>query len=52
MLGEEKLAQQRELAKLYHRCCAEPVKGPHHVSCGRFVSDEQPAVIDGQESLI
>lgn len=52
MMGDDRLAQQRDLAKLYHRCCGEPVKGPHHVSCARFVPDERPTVIDGQESLL
>ena len=54
--GDDALERQRELAKGFWVCCARQAgggkPGPHHQACKNFVPDEQPDVIDGQESLL
>lgn len=50
--GKEALERQKQAAKNYHWCCAEPIDGPHHELCSKFVPEDVPDVIEGQESLL
>lgn len=51
-LGDDALARQQQLARDLHKCCGEWKGGPHHEACRNYVPEEQPPVIDGQESLL